>query len=884
MVMKLYKTHGVFYPSTLIEKARNNINSYKWAKDIKQQIEGSAQPWMRFSDDELWDMMFSCTITRSWMVWSDGYCPNCKNDVRMYSWKMNALDMPYKVQCPHCDETFPKNDFYKFYLSGLDKHSVFNPQKADRSLLFNVDHPESYDPLNKFGVDDGEGYVEDGKRWRFIGAYLVYGQWKQAILGGIRNLASAYLITGNHVYAHKAGVFLDRVADLYPTHDFGKQGSVYEQQGRSGYVSTWHDACEETRELVLAYDMVFDGIKEDRELVKFLSKKAKQYELDNSKSTFKHIQHNIEDRILWDPLRDEDKIYSNYPRTEIAKAVINAVLDGDKNRDDAHELIENMIEKATEVDGVTGEKGLVGYSAYTVHGLALLLATYEMVENGFLKRMLKLHPQLHQTFRFFIDTWCFQKYYPLTGDTGSYARDVVHYAGVPFSKNPGLSPSMFTFLWKLYKITDDPAFVQVIYHENGYKTDGLPYDLFNQLKLFQKKVAEAIKQVGTKINTGSVNKQGWCLAILRSGEDDDARALWLDYDSGGRHGHADGMNLGLFAKGLDLLPDFGYPPVQYGGWGAPKAVWYTMSSAHNTVVVDGHNHHTASGKTTLWANGKRFKAIRASGAELINGKQFERTAIMVDISESDFYVVDIFRVIGGTDHAKFTHSHFGQIITKGLSLSQTDDYGHDTQMRNFKVDPSPKSGWSVDWKIEDRYKLLSNDAEIHFLYTDLTKDAQAYTCEKWISPSGYDENEDVWIPSLMVRRQSSEESLASTFVSVMEPYEGSSKIAGIRRLTLENPNGEIYTDANVAIEVQLVNGYRDILVAIDSENPLGLTPKSPVIQSESGLRMEGEMCFVRLSKMEKVHYMCIYGGKFISIANAEARLGDSSKFSEIITY
>ena len=83
MVMKLYKTHGVFYPSTLIEKARNNINRYKWAKDIKQQIEGSAQPWMRFSDDKLWNMMFSCTITRSWMVWSDGYCPNCKNDVRI---------------------------------------------------------------------------------------------------------------------------------------------------------------------------------------------------------------------------------------------------------------------------------------------------------------------------------------------------------------------------------------------------------------------------------------------------------------------------------------------------------------------------------------------------------------------------------------------------------------------------------------------------------------------------------------------------------------------------------------------------------------------------------------------------------------------------------
>jgi hypothetical protein len=96
----------------------------------------------------------------------------------MYSWKMNALDMPYKVQCPHCDETFPKNDFYKFYLSGLDEHGVFDPKKADRSLLFNVDHPDPDDPLHNFGVDDGEGYVEGDKRWRFIGTPYLPMSWR----------------------------------------------------------------------------------------------------------------------------------------------------------------------------------------------------------------------------------------------------------------------------------------------------------------------------------------------------------------------------------------------------------------------------------------------------------------------------------------------------------------------------------------------------------------------------------------------------------------------------------------------------------------------------------------------------------------------------------
>ena len=32
------------------------------------------------------------------------------------------------------------------------------------------------------------------------------------------------------------------------------------------------------------------------------------------------------------------------------------------------------------------------------------------------------------------------------------------------------------------------------------------------------------------------------------------RVASLDYDSGGRHGHADALNLGLFAKGLICCP------------------------------------------------------------------------------------------------------------------------------------------------------------------------------------------------------------------------------------------------------------------------------------------------------------------------------------------
>src|SRR5262249_13743246 len=157
--------------------------------------------------------------------------------------------------------------------------------------------------------------------------------------------------------------------------------------------------------------------------------------------------------------------------------------------------------------------------------------------------------------------------------------------------------------------------------------------------------------------------------------------------------------------------------------------------------------------------------------ELIEGQQYERTAVMVELSERNFYIVDLFRVVGGKDHAKFFHSHFGAVTPRGLALQPVPEYGFGTQMRDSRLDPAPAPGWSVDWKIEDRFGLLPAGAEVPLRYTDLTTGAQAGLCEGWISLGYSAEESEVWIPRAMVRRQSAEAPLASTFVAVIEPYE-----------------------------------------------------------------------------------------------------------------
>jgi Zn ribbon nucleic-acid-binding protein len=884
------KQHSVFFPRELVVRVRENARKYAWAREAQQRIVERAQPWMAFSDEQLWGLMFGDTITRSWMVWSNGHCPACKQSVPMYTWEMDALELPWKVRCPHCRQLFPKNDFLKFYQSGLDERGVFDPKRADRTLLFNSEHPDAHDPLHMFGVDDGEGYVEGDNRWRFIGAYLIYGQWKQAVLGGIRRLAEAYVVTGNPVYSHKAGILLDRVADLYPTFDFAREGLVYEQGGAAGYVSTWHGACEETRELALAYDHVFDALRQDWGLVAFLSEKARQCGLTNRKTTFADIQRNIEDGILRDAIANEHKIHSNYPRTDVAKLTIRTVLGWPGNRQDVYQALGEVIDRLTAVDGLTGEKGLAAYTAYAAQSAATLLGWYSRLDRDFLKEILRLHPQLHQTYRFHIDTWCLGKYYPQSGDSGSFAQPVEQYRGVSFSTSPGLEPSMYAFLWNLYELTGDAAFVQVLYGGNGSRVDGLPHDLSAaDPDRFQKDVQKVVSQTGPSPRVGSVNKQQWHLAILRSGEGADARAVWLDYDSGGGHGHADGMNLGLFAKGLDLMPDLGYPPVNYGGWDSPKARWYSATASHNTVVVDGQNQLRAfpapcAGKTTLWADGQTFRAVRASAPEIAGATQYERTAVMIDVSRRDFYVLDLFGVVGGTDHAKFIHSHFARIATNGLSLQPGAEYGHETQMRDFQSDPSPAQGWTADFKIEDRYGLLPPGSDVHLRCTDLTTGAQASTAEAWVALGGYNSSDSTWIPRALVRRQAAQAPLASTFVGLIEPYEKQPSIQHARCLALTAPGGSTYPDAAVAVEVSLADGRRDLLVAADARNMQGQSggPNAVTMQKEWALRTDGELVFARRSTQGAIERLALCRGRSVSIGGNDLLMKSSAEHIEIV--
>lgn len=903
------KSKSVFFAAPVVENLQSNLAQNAWAREIKQTCLDHVRPWREKSDDELWNAMFGATIQRSWMVWSNGFCPACQKSVPMYDWKIDALNRPWKVTCPHCQEIFPKNDFEKFYRSGLDAHGVFQHKLADRSLLFNVEHPAANDSLRSFGVDDGTGYFDGTNRWYYIGAYLVRGHWKQFVLSGIRNLAAAYVLTGDPVYARKSAIMLDRVADLYPTFDYLTQGLTYEKAKPitgDGKVSVWHDACRETRELALAYDMIFPAIKADTALVRFLSGKAKAYQLANPKSNFSDIQKNVEDGILWDALQHPDKIASNFPNQEMTLIINQAILGWPENRDELVSEMQAMLEKASAVDGVSGEKGLAGYSALVPRNVANFLSLFDRLAPDLLQTLVARVPNLKQMFRFHVDTWFYESYYPKIGDTGVFAKKDTTYNGVLFNKNPlNLERADFSFVspfslfWKLYEITRDPMYVKLLYRGNEYSVKNLPYDLFEaNPAAIQASVAALIQKHGTSLETESVNLEKWCLGILRG----PGSAVWLDYDIGGNHGHADAMNIGLYAKGLELLSGFGYPAVQFGGWHSPRAKWYKMTAAHNTVVVDGKNQmpHIGEpekeplvvqlnplkaivrGKTTAWAPGETVKLIRATGPDLVQTtemQQYERSLLLVNLSAVDAYVLDVFRVAGGNDHAKFLHGYFGSVTAPGLNLAPIADFGNRTQMRNFRA-ATPDPGWQADFQIDDRYGYLPDGETVHLRYTDLTPNTQAALAESWlVYKNDVGEGIEAWIPGLMVRRQSREKPLGSTFVALLEPFTGSSNIKRISRLALQNATGASVSEAQVAVAVDLANGKSDLLIAADAENPEFASTKI-LVQPDWQLETDADFVVIRRDKTGTIEHIFLTQGKLLKCGGFELKLEKASPLFE----
>ncbi|WP_127580447.1 heparinase II/III domain-containing protein [Paenibacillus koleovorans] len=785
------KTRSTYYTSEKVEAVRRNVTLYDWAKPFKEQAVEQAEVYVEMGWEQLWQLPTPQSIPRSYAVNQELGCPVCGEAHHAYGrwpWLADPLRQPWKLICPSCKSVFPSNDFASYYESGKDEHGLFRRELADPRYLINELYPERGPG---WGVDDGHGWVDfetrkaagagqdkqekqaewRGDFWTFVAFYNHWKIWCPMIDAGgnqfpptdapwghggiaasaIGQLRDAYLYTGELKYAQAGVVLLDRIADLYPEMDCGVfrwEDGILNSHGLTGQGKVigciWETGL--VRSFVSAYDAFYLALREERaaemaDVVAFLREKVSRYKLPAEKSSLAAITANIEDGIVRQvyPGVRKVQIHGNNGMHQSSLAMAAIVLDepgtteemldfvlqeggllrpeaggwADTGGDILHSLLHDV-----DRDGF-GDEAAPLYNNLWVDTFKLvadILQGYDRYPIADLYR----HPKFRQMLRAHADLLMLRRYIPQIGDSDSAGNPNVLYKA---------EMAVDTF-----ERTGEPVFAQLAVLANGGTVEGLRAGLFS---LDPERVLRDMRQVLAErglFHNASVHLGGYGFAALRDGGAGDVeRAVWLYHGRNQGHGHKDTLNIGLYAFGLDLSPELGYPE-KCDDVHQKTHHWDRSTVAHNTVTVDGSKQlNSVVGASRLFVDAGEVKVVEVEAPQVYaQTSVYRRCVVMVRLDETHSYAVDLFHVEGGEEHVYSFHGAEGAVRTEGLQLTAQAGgtyagahvaYGEPydavpgQRLREYAGsgfhyltdvvrDEAPGSAFAVEWAIRDTWRVL----------------------------------------------------------------------------------------------------------------------------------------------------------------------------------
>lgn len=761
------KTSTTFYGPDKRAIAQANAEKYEWARsEIAKAVE-DASPWVNMTDDEQWRLVISPEIKRALAVNEDRGCPNCGRGIYaergpyLYAFEAAVEGHPWKVRCPNCKELFPKNDFEAYYASGIsDEDGLFHHDLANRGLLFNTEHPDPEDPLHTWCVDDGNGWQRPGttdlkdRDW-FIGYHVCFSRWNRP-MNAARNLAKAYSFTGETIYAHKCLIVLDRLADVYPDLNGANEQFYNNVWGRysDGIFGPSYWAGGGWASLAVAYDMIFDAVESLEDAVAFIQAKARQYRVPHSKESAEDIKHSIEHRIFIDRFSKRPSYQMNGTISEMCEAKVDLVLRGQEAIDEFAEVHMPRIvpPKFLNNDG-SGNERSIGYDrgAFS-HYADLLVELYDM-DRELAKRVLNGYPRFRAAFDFWPDIWCVDKFLPNIGDS---AGGPAYRTGIPCPPRPYLA---------LFDLTAESRYAQAALLGVNGDLSKLPRNIFSpDPEAVFEQAHKAYEQSGPW-QTLSLVKPDYQLAILRAGEEENRLALWLFYSPApgtSSHSHYDALNFGLFAHGLSMVCEQGYP-LFTGGWPS-RWEWTSHTRSHATVAVDGGpQKHCTGGKLLGFAGRNRVQMISAEAPCVYdNVSVYKRTLILAEAEPGRCFLVDVFRVRGGREHVYAVPIYYGEQAYDGPELVPHPDLyeGYVEQIRAGAA----SAPWWVDTTILDNW---GGKPAAHLRVHGGPMDGLLML---GMGETRLGDERPERLPYVFLKRESQGNDLESTFVLVFEPY------------------------------------------------------------------------------------------------------------------
>ncbi len=641
------KTARTLHTDAEIALARNNVKKFPAAAAVAHELLAAAAYWLPWDDTALRDLVCTAEVPRAYECCPGG-CPNHGKKIfevgGTYPWIVDPKQ-PFKVKCPIGGETYPDSDYGPYYRSGF----------KDRSSL-----------AGKI-VDDGWGWVApDGQRYWFVAHANVMSLMRlnssgRPIIPAIEQLSRAYVLTGDARYAHKAAVLLRRIAEVYPNMDFERESDFGLKMAAEGTRYTgkllgaiW-EADYTTPALAEAYDNIWPALAGDTALQKLYGQTGEQLRAFIEAN---YLEEAI-DAYFADKIRGN---YGTHQRSLLALAVVRQHGDNRRyvdevvHRADGHFLrmgFDYALNDLVFRDGAAHES-----PAYNFAWVRTLAASAELL--GKLGYDLGGVPRIKRMFDQPLEFVVAGKHSPALGDSSDIFAPLI-----------GDNPLIYQQGLRLYGEPRYAAFLAGLgaAGEKGFTS----YESLFSPPLEPKGAAAVADRVLPPQPSRLFSGYGY--AILNNSAD--TRALGLYYGEHVNHYHHDRLHFDLFANGQAMMPDLGYPDTM-NDFNAGIFTWSKTTINHNTVTVDArHQEPNPAGTLRFFADGPfaRTVSVDAPGS-YPQTTTYRRTLVMIDLPGGEgktdqSYAVDFFDVTGGHQHDYSLHGPPGTFtVPPGVKLTK----------------------------------------------------------------------------------------------------------------------------------------------------------------------------------------------------------------------
>jgi hypothetical protein len=795
--------------------------TYPTGAEGKKPEKAPQGDWLDYSDDGLWAMQPDSAVPRWHHVNLKHGCPvHGKTIYRVrpyYPWIIDRKQpWSWKIKCPIGGEQYPSNDFARGDMTG----GAF----ADDGI--------------------GGGCRHDGNAYAFVAELCNF--YCDRMMQVAPECAHRYVSSGDPRYAHKALVAMCRLAVEYAylatmthhRHRNSVQQAERLGQGRfdegpclvrSAFTTYAVNQPSQLADHALAYDRIFPHIDRDEEIIPFLQKKG--FKVKTHEDVRRFVEENL--FAVWVQGIMDEACTTNEPGEQQAMAQTAAVLNYARGSEFVDWLYDGAGKMRVFVTNSFFRDG-APYEATGVYNQLHVSGLFPIVES--MRKLRELRPQtypeakyppLDQTrryrniFDFCMDTVTIGCSYPHVGDDGAWPDfGWRQYKKLdPITWHSADAPA-FEHAWRLFR---DPKFAWALARSPQWKPSA-------EMAALATEIERQAREWPDSWNDRSSLHDGYGLTILRGGQGDKRRAMWMRYGRARGHEQDDLMDIGLQGHQGAFLGHLGYP--QNGG------CWESVWSAHN--VARQFPCREMTGQIELFADAPpvQLAEVRAQAFvdRVLEGHGYDlpahdwqrRWLALVDLSADRFYALDFYRVSGGQEHWRALHCQEGEFSTGGIELSPpapgtlagpnvpyadpkwVEEHCPASQYRTPPMFPfahlynvqrgRAEGAWWADWR-------LKTGEGLHLRLNVLAgRDTEVNICDGR-SPAGGIPHEMKWV---MLRSQG-EVPVRSQVLSVIEPYRDGPAVLGLRALAVEGADGPGFV--SLACEVQLTGATDFVLAA-----------------------------------------------------------------------